>query len=355
MVNVTTKNSEAVVRTAQDNRPSHRLAQEASPLTLGIAPVSFSAETVQIGRLNPDKCETVDALRRKHADTHAFRFDARDETIANVALTSGGEPLGDVAEARVSENLLLLAEAIQHQLRRWLSRDRTILRRYRPLICLGRRDRLLANALQERGIETPDQRLDVLAKWSFDLRLVASSNPEQPPRLGLIVDVGTSHVIDIPVSEIIEYGFDPVGFYVGNLGDVDDGISSSRLRLLGRVVAVEGSTLVLDDLRDDADTDRVAASAAFIEPRGEILEAVVSSYYPRIAADVLTRLRHMRAPYLRGDHKLEKIRHTITELNKSLDSDSKPSNPCSASSNPSSASHASNCAASKRSKWNGCL
>lgn len=183
-------------------------------LTLGIAPVAFSASTFRIGRLDPDKHGSLRDLRREHGKTHAFRYDSRDEMIANVAVRPGAELMGDVSEALVGEHLLLLAEAIEHQLRAWFSRSRTILRRYRPLVCLGSRDRLLATALEELGVKKPDPRLDVVAKWSFDLRLISSLEPDEPPWLGLLADVGTSNVIDISVAELMERGFEPLGAYV---------------------------------------------------------------------------------------------------------------------------------------------
>jgi len=287
-------------------------------MTVGIAPVIFSGEYVRIGRLNPEKHGPVKELREKHQKTHAFRFDTRDGTIANISLQSGIEPMGEIEEAKVRENLLLLAEAIQHKLRQWLLGNRKILRWFRPLICLGDRDRLLATALREVGIQKPDKRIDVVAKWSFELRLLTSADPEQPPWLGLIADVGTSNVIDIPVSELMKQGFDPGGCYVGMPGEIDDISGFSRVRLLGRVTGVEDSVLVLDDVRDDADSERVAAADVFLEPRRETLETVVQKLHPAVATNTLSKLRRIRAPYLSGDRKLEKIRHMVTSLNQSL-------------------------------------
>ena len=238
--------------------------------------------------------------------------------IANIALRSGTEPLGDVSEAKVTEHLLLLAEAISHQLCAWLSRSRTILRRFRPLICLGKRDRLLTNALQALGINSPDERLDVVAKWSFDLRLINSTDTGDSPWLGLIVDVGTSHVIDMPVSELIGQGFDPINLYVGLQRDDDDSVSASRLRLLGRVSGIEGNILILDDVREGATSNRVAASDVFLEPRPENMEKVVRCLYPQIADKVLDLLRRNRAPYLWGDRKLTRIQRTLEDINESL-------------------------------------
>ena len=148
-------------------------AQHSSSLTLGISPVEFLGEHVRIGRLQPADDTSIRDLRREHRNTHAFRFDARDGKIANIGVRRSIEPLGEIVEVPVAEHLLLLAEAISHQLRQWFSGNRRILRPFHPLICLGSRDRLLANALQQARVQSPDGRLDVVAKWSFDLRLLS--------------------------------------------------------------------------------------------------------------------------------------------------------------------------------------
>jgi hypothetical protein len=287
-------------------------------LTVGITPVIFSGEKVRIGRLNAEKYGRLNELREKHRKTHAFRFDARDGTIANIGLLPGIEPMGKIEEARVGDNLLLLAEAIQHKLQQWLFGNRRILRCFRPLICLGNRDRLLATALRDVGIQKPNTRIDVVAKWSFEVRLLTSADPEQSPWLGLIADVGTANVIDVPVSELLQQGFDPVGCYVGTPGEIDDISGFSRIRLLGRVADIKDSVLVLDDVRDNADRERVAAADVFLEPRRETLEAIVQKLHPAVAASALHKLRRIRAPYLSGDGKLEKIRQMVASLNQSL-------------------------------------
>lgn len=293
--------------------------EQAALLTLGIAPVVFSGERVRIGRLDPEEQGLIKDLRREHRQTHAFRFDARDGKIVNIGLRPGIEPMGEVEEVAVGEHLLLLAEAIEHQLRNWLSGSRKILRRFHPLICLGSRDRLLTKALREVGVQSPDTRLDVVAKWSFDLRLLSSGDPDEPPFLGLLADVGTSNVIDVPVSELLEKRFDPIGCYVGTPGEVDDLTGFSRIRLLGRVKGVEGGkTLVLEDVRSDSESDRVEAADVLIEARRETLEAVTRVLYPSVADDALKKLRRIRAPYLSGDGKLQKIKRMVDDLNRSI-------------------------------------
>jgi hypothetical protein len=315
MSGVLVRNSELPARSGARPAPH----PDAEGLTLGIAPVVFSADTFRIGRLKPAEDGSLRELRKEYGKTHAFRYDSRDGMIANVAVRPGDQPIGQLSDAAVSEHLLLLAEAIEHQLRHWLSCSRTILRRYRPLVCLGSRDRLLATALKELGVQAPDPRLDVVAKWSFDLRLIASMDPDEPPWLGLVADVGTSNIIDIPVAELMQLGFEPRGAYVGVIGDAEDSVSASRLRLLGRVTGIEGATLILDDMREDAVSDRVAAADVLLEPRREILETVVGCIHPDTVGQALEKLRRIRAPYLNGDKKLEKIRRTIEQMNRSLE------------------------------------
>ena len=293
-------------------------ADQAKLLTLGIAPVVFSKDSVRIGKLDPDEHPPIKDLRRDLGQTHAFRFDLRDGRIANIGLRPAIEPMGEIEQVAVGEHLLLLAEAIQHQLRHWIAGSRKVLRRFRPLICLGNRDRLLTKALRETGIQSLDTRLDVVAKWSFDVRLLFSGESDEPPFVGLLADVGTSNLIDVPVSELLKKNFDPVGCYVGTPGELHDLTGSSQIRLLGQVNGVENSTLILEDVRSDADSDRVDATEVFVEARRETLEAATRALYPTVAENALAKLRRIRAPYLAGDGKLRKIRRMIDDLNRSL-------------------------------------
>ena len=286
-------------------------------LTLGIAPVVFSSDRVRIGRLDPDRDGAISDLRRAHHRSHAFRFDARDGTIANIGLYPGNNPLGDVGEVAADDHLLLFAVAIEHALRRWFSGARRILKPFRPLVCLGDRDRLLANALRNSGVGAPDPRLDVVAKWSFDLRLLATDADDRP-YLALIADLGTSNVIDIPVAELLARGFDPVGCYVSTQSpEVDDLSGFAPRRLLGRVRDILDDSLVLDDIHTDAGTDRIPAAEALLERRRETLEAVTRAWYPSAAGRALPTLRATATPFVSGDGKLDKIRDTIDQLNRS--------------------------------------
>ena len=278
----------------------------------------FSSDRARIGRLDPDRDGPIGDLRRTHWRTHAFRFDARDGLIANIGLRPDIDPMGMIDNVPLDDHLLLLAIAIEHALRRWFSGARRILKPFRPIICLGDRDHLLITALKDSGVRSPDSRLDVVAKWSFDLRLVHVADTDDRPYLGLIADVATSNVIDIPVSELLAGGFDPTGCYVGTQGsEVDDLAGFSPRRLIGRVREVQDGLLVLDDVPNDSDTERVPATDALLEPRRETLDAVVRALYPSAATNALSALRERAAPYVSGNGKLTKIAGTVDHLNSS--------------------------------------
>ena len=225
--------------------------------------------------------------------------------------------MGEVDDVPVNHHLLLLAVAIEHALRRWLSQARTIIKPFRPLICLGERDRLLTKALHSSGVPSPDPRLNVVAKWSFDFRLLDSAHNDHP-YLGLVVDVGTSNLIDIPVSELVTHRFDPSGCYVGIQGrELGDLAGFAPRRLVGRVRSILDDVLVLDDVPPDAETDRIPAARALLEPRRETLDAVTRALYPSNASTALSILRQLASPYVRGEGKLDKIADTIHNLNRS--------------------------------------
>ena len=286
-------------------------------LTLGVAPVCLSDDRVRIGRIAPKTQDLLRDIRRDHGRTHAFRFDARSETIVNIGVRPHIEPMGEVEEVDVGEHLLLLAEAIGNQLRHWVSGKRKILRRFRPLVCLGKHDRLLKKALRDVGVQSSDGRLDVLAKWSFDLRLLSSADASEPPYLGLLVDVGTSNVIDLPVSKLLDMKLDLVGCYIGAPGEEDDKRGISRIRLLGRVARVVDKTLLIDDVRDGSNNTWVDAADVMVEARQETLEAVTHALYPSKADRALSELSRIRAPFLSGDGKLQRIRQMVNGLNES--------------------------------------
>src|SRR5690606_12941266 len=117
-------------------------------MTLNVAPLAWSQETIPVGYVEYEDEDQYEALRMRHQETHVFRFDSRNGRIANVTLVRGALPLGDVEPRPVSEHLMLCGKAVQASILGWLSNHYVILRRGKPITfwANANRHRLLSRA-----------------------------------------------------------------------------------------------------------------------------------------------------------------------------------------------------------------
>src|SRR5687768_17037287 len=97
-------------------------------ITLNIAPITFSKNTITIGKIEYKNEEEYTRLRDWKRRTHAFRYDSRDGYISNVAISPGEKPLGRVETVAVEKNLLLLGKAVQQSIINWIANSRPIIK-----------------------------------------------------------------------------------------------------------------------------------------------------------------------------------------------------------------------------------
>jgi len=235
-------------------------------LILNLAPIAFSESRINIGRLVYEDEEMYRGLCEKYRKTHVFRYDNRSNSVFNIGLKPPIQALGETKEVDTNDHLLLFGKVIQQTLVRWLASRRTIIRPSRPLICWGRRDAgLLSKALEELGL-TAREGLEVVARHSFDTRVLQSQGNKAAPFLALVMDIGTSNVVLIAVSDLIASGLDVVGRYICRREEAKDDDILPKLDTLGRVTGQEGTTLLLTDTTAE---DRVSADAVVLEQRQE--------------------------------------------------------------------------------------
>jgi len=72
---------------------------------------------------------------------------------------------------------------------------------------------LLSQAVSILGL-TSIPNLDVVIRYDIDARMFWPPENDPTPYLGLVVDLSTANVIDIPLTKLIELGVDVVGKYV---------------------------------------------------------------------------------------------------------------------------------------------
>lgn len=279
-------------------------------LALNIVPITLSKDKIEVGTMPYIDESSYKKLREDNWQTHAFRFDNRFGMIFNVAIKSTVAPLGKREEVETSEHLLLIARAIQQAILIKIAPRNLLLKSGKQLLFLGQTDQslLLKQAVAQAGA-SPVLGLDVAVRYEIDCRVFWDRNDN--PYLGLVIDIATSNIIDIPVSALLKRGFQIVGRCVCKRSDLPHPFLHPKLEALGVVSSVAGNTLLLTDTTGQ---DRIDARNALIEPRHENLDEVVRLYYGSRAASIIKSLQKVRAPLVNALGKFDKIRETLNRL-----------------------------------------
>jgi hypothetical protein len=280
-----------------------------SPI-LNIVPIKFNSDTIEVGRLSNFDSEAYRQLREQYWQTHSFRYDNRTKEVLNVTLTKEAIPLGSTEVVKIQEHLLLMARAVQQNILIWLANRRPILRSNKRLVFWGQADNalLLSRAVQNLGLE-PVKDLEVALRYDIDCRMFGYE--ENKLYLGLVIDVATSNVIDIPVSQLHMQGMSLVDRYVCHHKESDREFLRPRLELLGRISKADGGKIWLTDTEGISEVD---ANDVYLEPRLENLHDVIKLYYKQNASKVLNALEEQRLPVSSAAGKLTNIRNTLAAL-----------------------------------------
>jgi len=281
-------------------------------LELNIAPIVFSKERAIVGTLPYTDSEAYKQLRNKNWRTHAFRYDNVSDTIYNIPIVSGVSPLGEKREVAINEHLLLFARGVQRAILVWVaSKNTRILQESKQLVFWGQTQQalLLTQAVQKVE-ETSVEGLEVAVKYEIDCRLFRK--PDGTPYLGIVIDVATSNLIEIPASSLLERRFPLVGKFVCKRRDFEHDYLQPRLDILGRVQSIQGSKLILTDTEF---AQEVEAKDALLEPRTENLEAVLKHIYKAKSNAILSDLKGKRTNLSTASGKRSLIRKTVETLN----------------------------------------
>lgn len=280
-------------------------------LVLNLAPISFSRETIEIGKVAWEDEDSYRQLRDENWRTHAFRFDQRYNTILNIALKSHVQAFGQTEEVRTGEHLLLLAQAVNQMILAWVGNRIPVLKKNsKRLLFLGQSNDalLLTKACQQVGVEqTPG--LEIALRYEIDCRLFYDR--EDTPYLGLLLDVGTTNIIDLSVKELLELGFPISGRYVGRHREDGPAYLRPGLRLMGRVAAVEGDSLLLVDSAGDED---ITTDAAYLEPRQENIDAIIETLYGRKSVEIIQAVSNLRQEVVSSTGRLRLAKQTLDQL-----------------------------------------
>ncbi len=245
-------------------------------LSLNFAPVQITGETeIDVGHRTYDKGLLAE-LRSEFALTHVVRRDGAD-SIIDIPIVEGVEPLGDkVSTVDIKRESYLWQNLLEAALVRTFADQREIVSSY-PVEILGnvRRNFILHSDLpawvQKRSLLqfTPRRIYNDAGKATF----------------GLVIDARVRNMLLATCADLMAHQISLIGRYV--LTDVPsrDPRLADRGLLIGRVSAVDGDDLVLEDHRDGY--DRIAADQARLQASKRDFDWVVRQILGQKADTVL--------------------------------------------------------------------
>jgi hypothetical protein len=286
-------------------RPSHPGNISGAGLVLNFSRLEFDEKDIDAGVFSygPEGDEVLKELRKKHWATHVFRRDGPDEILA-VTVKADAPNLGTKSRRiRLKENLGLTASLIRNALINWLAGLPRPVLNYDPIRFISQED-ILESCLPA-GTERPEW-LGVRLLYDMAIRPIYFF--KRDPLIAAVFDARTTRILDRTVAELISEGFSPVGHYaVERVSRNEDPRILAHPELVGKIQAVNGSTLLLADAKDDRKT--VAADKVWLEKRAfpAYLAHRFSGDYEAAAA----ALEKTRAELRSGPAKLQKIKSFV--------------------------------------------
>ncbi|WP_034826052.1 argonaute/piwi family protein [Hyphomonas pacifica] len=273
-------------------------------LLLNFLPVSLSGDTrIHVG-YRPYNEDVLRELREEFGESHVFKRDYQEDTISEIPVIPGAEPLSDkstgvdLAEARWLWKPLLNAALL-----RLFSGSREITSDY-PVSVLGNpKNNFISHA------NLPDW-VRILPLLEFESRTLFGG--KSGPQFGLVCNARTRHQVLAGCDHLIERGISPIGRYV----QIDQPQRDSRLAprglTVGKVSSIDGDTLILEDHRKGY--ERVKASDARLTGNRADFDWCVNALLPGQGQATLSRAWDAMSALNQGPGRLQMINQTAEYL-----------------------------------------
>lgn len=280
------------------------MAVSISNLMLNFAPVTLSGETTLNVGYRPYEKDMLNDLRAEFAQTHVFKRDGKDNRIIEIPVVAGAEPLSDKCmEVDLKENWWYLGPLLNAALVRAFHDKREIARDY-PVEVLGS---AMLNYIQHERLPEWVQKRSLL---QFSPRTLYS--PKGRPLFGLLCDARIRNLLLASCTDLIAANVSPVGHYIL----VDRPARDSRIahwpQNVGRVRAIDGDTLILEDHREGFET--VAAADARLSAGRADFDWCVTQLLGSAAEQVLEDASIRAAELHCGPGRLKMIERTLVFL-----------------------------------------
>jgi hypothetical protein len=273
-----------------------------------LAPVAFEDKKVGVELFPYQTEDQLRALRNDHRATHFVQRYHGTQIIAVPTVTDAPTLGGTAEEIRLHADLGLCAALLRNALISCLHGRGNAVVWFDPVEFVSQSDEVLEQVLAP-PLTRPEW-LEVRPKYEISVRRVAFS--KQPEFVGLALNVRTHRQIRSSCSDLLAAGVRLVGLYVGRLEPDRDHRIAPRLRLVGRVRGVAGSSLLLDDARDGIES--IDAKDAYLQVNGGFAACLAAAFGARAGA-VESALDRQLATLRAGPSKLERLRSALKGLN----------------------------------------
>jgi hypothetical protein len=246
--------------------------------TLNFAPIELHGDTeVFVGRQSYN-AERLHELRREFHKTHIFQRFGAEDAIIDIPIVAGAAPVGNIQE-HIDLNKMrgMWSPLFSAALLRTFQGQRDVTSSW-PVSVLSSVSRGL---VQHPNLPTWLQKRTAL---EFDTRSIYVAGGKR--LLGVVCETRIKNLIDGSCAELIKLGIPVLGRYVQIQREQDDERLLPRRKLVGRVAAIEGDTLVLEDHAEGFPS--VSTAEAFLEARREIFDDCVHRILGKDAAGILT-------------------------------------------------------------------
>ena len=217
-----------------------------SNLVLNFAPVTLTGQTrLNVGH-RPYEKDTLNDLRAEFAETHVFKREGKENRIIEIPVAPSAEPLSDErTEVDLRESWWYWAPLLNAALVRTFFGRREIARDY-PVEVLG-------------NVENNYIRHEKLPDWVQKRSLLqftprALYGPRGRPLFGLLCDARSRNLLLASCADLIAANVSPVGRYVLIDRPARDRRVAPWPQNVGRVRAIDGNLLILEDHREGFET-----------------------------------------------------------------------------------------------------
>lgn len=274
-------------------------------LRLNTSIIEVSDHRATLGIFEPFNKDLLETLRLKHIDSHLVR--SGRNRIETISLRADVPPIGDRFEnVSIRHDPLLLAALVRESLIRNLRSTKREILRDDPVQVVSRepKDDVLRTVFGLNN--TIPEQIAVRKKFDFFARAL---QPNGTLQACLAIDAGTIFSVDLNCADLINHQLSIIGLYVGQRVANPDPRLRPRLRIVGRVLRIEGTTLVLDDHREDL--DRIQAHEAWIDPSAQSLLRCLDHF---IGPTAFTQLASARGELANGPNRWKRIEGIYNRL-----------------------------------------